>query len=60
MAALMTRPIMAPCYYILGGTNPAQAVLIARDRYRTAEYSMIGDLYNEDWLLSRNVHLLER
>ena len=47
----MTKPLMAPAYFILGGTNPQQAVLISRGRFETVEYSMIGDLYNEDLLV---------
>lgn len=47
---LAYKPLIAPCYIIVGGTKPRQGVVITRDRISAVNLWFI-DAFNDKWFL---------
>lgn len=47
---LANNPILAPCYYIVGGPEPMQGAVVTRDRDKAADVWKLGT--NNTWFLA--------
>ncbi len=46
---LTTTPLIAPCYFIIGGVNPYEGVVVTRGRERAIDTQWLG--FNNSWFL---------
>jgi acid ceramidase len=50
---LANTPLLAPCYYIVGGPQPLQGAVITRDRDVAADIWRLGSDANSTWFLAQ-------